>query len=45
MDKDDIIKQLLEQNEQLKKENELLKARITELGAKLAQYENAGSPP
>ena len=45
MDKDDIIKQLLEQNEQLKKENELLKARITDLESKLAQYENAHTPP
>jgi transposase len=45
MDKDEIIKQLMEQNEQLKKEIELLKARIAELEARLAQYENAHTPP
>ena len=55
MHQDEIIKQLQEQNEQLKLENELLKARvseieplkakISELEARLAQYENAHTPP
>jgi transposase len=41
----EIIKQLQEQNEQLRRENELLKAKIIELEARLAQYENAHTPP
>ena len=55
MHQDEIIKQLQEQNKQLKLENELLKARaseieplkakIRELEARLAQYENAHTPP
>jgi BMFP domain-containing protein YqiC len=45
MDKDEIIRQYMEQNEQLKRENELLRARIAELEARLAQYENAHTPP
>jgi transposase len=39
------IKQLQELNEQLRRENELLKAKIIELEARLAQYENAHTPP
>ncbi|VUT25975.1 MAG: hypothetical protein MASP_01259 [Candidatus Methanolliviera sp. GoM_asphalt] len=38
MDKDEIIGQL-------KRENELLKARIEELEAQLARYENQHTPP
>jgi transposase len=38
-------KQLIELVEQLKNENELLKAKIIELEARLAQYENAHTPP
>ena len=55
MHQDEIIKQLQEQNEQLKLENELLKARVSEieplkakireLEARLAQYENSHTPP
>jgi transposase len=45
MTEGEIIKQLQEQNEQLKHENELLKAKIIELEARLAQYENAHTPP
>ena len=55
MHQDEFIKQLQEQNKQLKLENELLKARaseieplkakIRELEARLAQYENAHTPP
>jgi transposase len=45
MNEGEIIKQLQEQNEQLKCENELLRAKICELEARLAQYENAHSPP
>jgi predicted RNase H-like nuclease (RuvC/YqgF family) len=39
------IKQLREQNGQLRREVELLKAKISELEARLAQYENAHAPP
>ena len=45
MDKEESNKQLHEQNEQLKHENELLKEKINELEARLAQYENAHTPP
>jgi len=45
MDEVEIIKQLREQNEQLRRENELLKAKIIKLEARLAQYENAHTPP
>ena len=45
MDEGDTIKQLIELVEQLKNENELLKAKIRELEAKLALYENAHTPP
>ena len=42
MDEGEISRQLLEQ---LKHENELLKAKVIELEARLAQYENAHTPP
>jgi transposase len=45
MTEGEIIKQLQEQNEQLRHENELLKAKIIELEARLARYENAHTPP
>ena len=45
MDEGDIIGQLLDQIEQLKRENELLRAKIADLEARLAQYENAHTPP
>lgn len=45
MTEGEIIKQLQEQNEQLRRDNELLKAKIIELEARLAQYENAHTPP
>src|SRR5512136_688718 len=45
MTEGEIIRQLREQNEQLKRENELLKAKIRELEVRLAQYENAHTPP
>jgi transposase len=45
MDEGEIIKQLHEQNEQLRLEIELLKAKIRELEARLAQYKNAHTPP
>ena len=45
MDEGEIIKQLREQNEQLRLEIELIKAKIRELEARLAQYENAHTPP
>ena len=55
MHQDEIIKQLQEQNELLKLENKLLKARLSEieplkariceLEARLAQYENAHTSP
>ena len=45
MDELVIIRQLQEQNERLRLENELLKARIRELEARLAKYENAHTPP
>ncbi|MBK7386500.1 MAG: IS66 family transposase [Methanothrix sp.] len=45
MDQSEIIRQLQAQNEQLRLENEFLKARICELEARLAQYENAHTPP
>ena len=45
MNEGETIKQLHELNEQLKRENELLKAKIIELEARLAQYENAHTPP
>lgn len=45
MDEGETNKQLREENDQLKRENELLKAKIIELEARLAQYENAHTPP
>jgi transposase len=45
MDEAETNKQLIELVEQLKNENELLKAKIKELEARLAQYENAHTPP
>lgn len=44
MDDGETKKQLHEENRQLKCENELLKAKILELEARLAQYENAHTP-
>ena len=38
-------RQLRELVEQLKRENELLKAKVGELESRLAQYENAHTPP
>ena len=45
MDKDEIIEQLQEVIAQLKHDNELLLARIRELEAQLAKYENPHTPP
>jgi hypothetical protein len=45
MDEGETDKQLREQIEQLRCENELLKAKIIELEARLARYENAHAPP
>jgi transposase len=45
MNERETIKQLQELIEQLRRENELLKAKIRELEARLAQYENAHTPP
>jgi len=45
MNEGETIKQLQELNEQLRRENELLRAKIIELEARLAQYENAHTPP
>jgi transposase len=44
-DEGETYKQLREENDQLKRENELLKTKIIELEARLAQYENAHTPP
>jgi transposase len=45
MHEEEIIKQLRAENEQLKREIELLKEYIKELEARLAKYENAHTPP
>lgn len=45
MDEGETNEQLRELVEQLRRENELLKAKIRELEARLAQYENAHTPP
>jgi len=45
MDQEERINQLLEMVDRLTRENELLKRRIIELEARLAQYENAHTPP
>jgi transposase len=45
MDEGETNKQLCELVEQLKREIKLLKAKVSELEARLAQYENAHTPP
>jgi len=45
MDEGETIRQLMELNEQQRHEIELLKARIKELEARLAKYENPHTPP
>lgn len=45
MDEGEINRQLSELVKQLKRENELLKAKVRELEARLAQYENPHTPP
>lgn len=45
MDEGETIKQLRDLVEQLKRENELLKAKVAELESRLARYENAHTPP
>ena len=45
MHEGETIKQPQERIKQLELENELLKAKICELEARLAQYENAHNPP
>jgi transposase len=45
MHEEEIIRQLQERIKQLELENELLTAKIRELEARLAQYENAHTPP
>jgi hypothetical protein len=45
MDDGEVIRQLMDTNEQLRRENELLRARIKELEALLAKYENPHTPP
>jgi len=45
MGKDEIIRQLQTVIAQLERENELLQARIRQLEAQLANYENAHTPP
>jgi transposase len=45
MDEGETIRQLMELIEQQRHEIELLKARITELEARLAKYENPHTPP
>src|SRR5512137_1797348 len=45
MDEGEINRQLRELVEQLKHENELLRRKVIELEARLAQYENAHTPP
>jgi transposase len=45
MHEEETIRQLLDSIEQLRQENELLKARIKELEARLAKYENPHTPP
>lgn len=41
----EIIKQLMDENERLKRENEFYKDTIAELEARLEKYENAHTPP
>lgn len=45
MHEEEIIKQLREEMERLKRENELLRDQISKLEARLAKYENAHTPP
>jgi transposase len=45
MHEGETIKQPQDRIEELERENELLKAKICELEARLAQYENAHTPP
>jgi transposase len=45
MHEEEIIKQLREEVERLKRENELLRDQISKLEARLAKYENAHTPP
>jgi len=45
MNEGETNRQLRELVEQLKRENDLLKAKVCELEARLAQYENAHTPP
>jgi transposase len=45
MHEGEIIKQPQDRIEELERENELLKAKISELEARLAKYENAHTPP
>jgi len=45
MNEGETINQPQERIEQLERENELLKAKISELEARLAKYENAHTPP
>ena len=45
IDERETIKQLHELNDQLRRENKLLRAKISKLEARLAKYENAHSPP
>jgi transposase len=45
MDEGEVIRQLMDSNEQLRREIELLRARIKELEARLAKYENPHTPP
>ncbi len=41
----DTIAQLRDEIDQLKRENEVLRLRVAELEARLAQYDNAHTPP
>jgi transposase len=45
MHEQEIIKQLKDENEQLRRENEFFKDKIAELESRLAKYENAHTPP
>ena len=45
MHEEETIKRPQDRIEELERENELLKAKISELEARLAQYENAHTPP
>jgi transposase len=45
MHEQEIIKQLKDENERLRRENEFFKDKIAELESRLAKYENAHTPP